>query len=361
MSLKRFWFPAGLCLFLVAITVGLARPVEVIPSEFHGAQQPQVAVSVKGDIYVVFGKETSIYVTCSTDGGAHFSPPGKVATVTKLALGMRRGPRIAVAGAAVVVTAVAQGNLLAWTSRDGGNSWSAAAKVNDAADSAREGLHSLAGSGNLLYATWLDLRVKGTQIWGASSTDGGATWSANRRIYQSPAGHVCECCHPTAAISPQGVVWVMWRNWLDGARDMYLAASRDGGKTFGAATKSGAGTWPLNACPMDGGTLAFMPDGQPVAVWRRGLSIFKVASEAAEQLLDERGTQPIIATGKDGVYAVWQKGTRLLLQIGNGPPRVLAQNAAFAAIASASPQHAPVVVWESAGHDAKTILAQVLK
>ena len=49
----------------------------------------------------------------------------------------------------------------------------------------------------------------------------------------------------------------MWRNSLDGARDMFVSESRDGGRTFSNARKLGSGTWPLKACPMDGGHLAF--------------------------------------------------------------------------------------------------------
>jgi hypothetical protein len=81
------------------------------------------------------------------------------------------------------------------------------------------------------------------------------TWSKNLMIYESPAGTICECCHPSAAIDSEGQVLVMWRNWLAGSRDMYLVRSRDG-LTFSKPEKLGSGTWKLNACPMDGGGLA---------------------------------------------------------------------------------------------------------
>ena len=54
----------------------------------------------------------------------------------------------------------------------------------------------------------------------------------------------------------QGRVAVMWRNWLNGSRDMFAALSSDGGKTFATAQKLGSGTWKLNGCPMDGGSIA---------------------------------------------------------------------------------------------------------
>ena len=59
---------------------------------------------------------------------------------------------------------------------------------------------------------------------------------------------------PVLAIDATGQIVVMWRNWLGGSRDMYLARSRDG-VTFSKPEKLGTGTWQINACPMDGGGL----------------------------------------------------------------------------------------------------------
>ncbi len=103
-------------------------------------------------------------------------------------------------------------------------------------------------------------------------TDGGRTWSKNIRIYASPDGTICQCCDPSLAIDQQGVIHVMWRNVLSGSRDFYLAESKDG-EHFGAARKVGEGTWKLDACPMDGGGMAF-DRGRIVTVWRRESEIF---------------------------------------------------------------------------------------
>ena len=100
------------------------------------------------------------------------------------------------------------------------------------------------------------------RVYGASSEDGGGTWSASRLVYASPSGAVCTCCHPSVAVDDDGGVSVMFRNALGGSRDMYVARSTDGGRTFPPAAKVGAGTWKLEACPMDGGALAV--DGRVV-------------------------------------------------------------------------------------------------
>jgi hypothetical protein len=81
---------------------------------------------------------------------------------------------------------------------------------------------------------------KGTTLFGARSRDGGKTWSKNVLIYESPEGTICQCCHPSVAIGAGREILVMWRNWLNGARDMYLARSKDG-VTFTKAEKLGVG------------------------------------------------------------------------------------------------------------------------
>lgn len=338
-------------------------PVEILPQELRGAVQPQVAVSAKGEVYVVFGRNGSFYCAASLDEGRTFKRPVLVGSLAKAALGMRRGPRIAATERGVVVSAIshADGNVVAWFSPDQGATWSAAARINSVTNAAREGLHAMAGdSKGTVHAAWLDLRNGKTELWGASSPDGGRTWGANHLIYKSPDGHICECCHPSLAVDGRGRLWVMWRNWLEGARDMYASMSEDGGRTFSPARKLGSGTWTLKGCPMDGGQFAFGADGGLLSVWRRDKAIV-AAGETGESVLSEQGLQPVVGVGGGTVFHLWQRGPRLMLKKGSAEPVALAESGAFAAIASASPAATPVVVWESARDGAKTIFAQRLQ
>jgi hypothetical protein len=240
-----------------------------------------------------------------------------------------------------VISAIGEsGDLLSWRSSDGGRTWTPGPHINDAAGSAREGLHAMAaGPGGFLFAAWLDLRAGRTRLVGARSTDGGRTWSANTEIYASPDGSICECCHPSAAIDSRGTVYVMWRNWLSGARDMYLSRSLDG-KTFSPAQKLGEGTWPLNACPMDGGGLAVSPE--VITVWRRDGAVFSSRPGFPETPLG-KGKDPAFAGG----YAVWSSGRALMVKSAGDPePRMLAAEGAYAALAGAGPVYA---AWESGG------------
>jgi hypothetical protein len=338
---------------------------------FDGAEQPQVAVSPAGKVYLVFGVHNTVYCTSSVDGGKSYGEPVKVGQVGALALGVRRGPRVAATDRAVVVTAVGgqtghgrDGDLLAWRSAEGGKTWKGPIRVNSVPGSAREGLHHTAAAPDgTVYCVWLDLRAGKMQVWGAASADGGASWHGEKLLYRSPEGSVCECCQPQVAYDARGTLLVMWRNHLGGARDMYLLRSPDHGKTLGRAVKLGRGTWPLDACPMDGGGLAGTAGGEVVTVWRRGREVFRCAPGASEVRLGE-GEQPWAAAGPGGVYLVWnaaRPGPVLALLPGGDGPRRLADSGSDPVVAAPVGGGGPVVAaWEDGPPSRKRIRASVL-
>ena len=341
--------------FIAAATTIAAAPVEIIPPELRGSVQPQVAVAPSGRIHVVFGKDNAVFHTTSLDGRA-FSAPVKIGELDKLALKMRRGPRVTATDKLVLITAIshADGNVHAWTSADAGKTWKEGAHLNTVAKSAREGLQALAGDGRgLVAAVWLDLRGKGTEPWCRISRDGGATWAEDVSIYQSPDGHICECCVPSVAISPTGEIAAMWRNWLGGSRDLTTATSRDG-RTFSPAQKLGTGTWKINACPMDGGSIAFTPAGKWLAVWRRELTVFASDATTPEKQLAANATQPLTAYAGKTPLLLWEANGALMLQRDTSTPTRFAENATAASIVS-GPDSA-VIAWETSVNGTKTIL-----
>jgi hypothetical protein len=183
-------------------------------------------------------------------------------------------------------------------------------------------------------------------LYGTVSKDGGATWSANRLIYDSPAGHICECCHPSAAVAPDGTLSAMWRNWLGGSRDMYLAVSRDGGGTF-QTSKLGHGTWPLNACPMDGGGLALDQNGAPLTVWRRADTVYVAAAGKPEVALGKGKDASIAVTGDGKMYAAWSQGPAIVAKLPDrNEPVTLATEGSYVHLAGDGPVYA---AWEAGG------------
>jgi photosystem II stability/assembly factor-like uncharacterized protein len=361
------------CLFVLATTsLVAAESVPVVTSDVVTyARQPQVAVDEMGVIYLAFGAGEAIYVCKSQDNGETYGLPVKVATLPKLALGMRRGPRVSATKHAIVVTAISHdsGDLVAWNSTDSGQTWSAPVVVNDSPKVAREGLHAMAlGKDGLLFCAWLDLRNDGTQIYGASSADGGRTWSENCCVYASPSGTVCECCHPSVAIDGAGTIYVMWRNVLEGDRDMFLAVSQDVGRTFGEAQKLGLDSWKLDACPMDGGCLAVSAQGQLSTVWRHENKIFRVdqrrQSKRMTQDLLGKGEQPWATATSAGVVVVWlsRRGGKLWLsKPTSSEAEILADDASDPVIAAPLTGGGPIVVaWETGTKPNTSIRAAIV-
>jgi hypothetical protein len=297
-------------------TLGLLLALKIVPATMDVAfKQPQVAST--GDMLgVTFGAGSDFYYSFSTNEGETFSRPVKVETKGKMSLGRHRGPRIAYQAGNVVISAIVgekgggqDGDVLVWRSNDNGKSWSKPSRANDVAGAAREGLHSMTSGNGWVVVTWLDLRDKGTRIYGSRSDDGGATWSKNFLVYESPDGSVCQCCHPTVVVGASGRLYVMWRNALSGNRDMYLATSEDGGRSWHPAKKIGNESWQLNACPMDGGGLALSGQSKPYAVFRKDKEIHYSTPGAIERMLGE-GKDPAIATGLgEALYVVWTSST----------------------------------------------------
>jgi len=311
-------------------------------------RQPQLAAA-NGGAVLVFGSGDSIWLARSIDNGQSFSAPSKVADLPKLALGRHRGPRVAVSGNVIIVSAIeAQKDLLAWRSSDGGRTWSKAAVINDRPTSAREGLHAMAADAEgHVAAVWLDDRsAPGKRLFGAFSNDAGATWSKNVMLYESPSGTICECCHPSLVSLGRGEFAVMWRNKIDGSRDFYVLRLRDG-KPVSPAVKQGVGTWKLEACPMDGGGIA-VRNGQTVTAWRREREIY-LAEEGKPEVKLGAGQDVAMAATTKGAYAVWTEGKAVQAFVpGSAGPERLSEDGGFPSVV-ALPGGGVLAAWEENG------------
>ncbi len=314
------------------------------------AKQPQLAAQ-GNSLALTYGLGDAVLFARSDDAGRTWSKPVTVWSGGHLALGMRRGPRVVFAKKSILVSATVDqdgkgGNLLAWRSTDGGATWSRATRINDVAISAREGLHAMAATGDVLFAAWLDDRSGAKELWGARSSDGGATWSANQRIYKAPAGPICQCCDPSVAMDSRGNVAIMFRNLIDGHRDMFVAQSSDGGKTFAPVRRLGEQSWKIDACPMDGGDLKLDAAGRPVAVWRRESDLYFSDDYTPEKHL-AAGKNAALAVTPAGVWLVFQdrSGIRVLTP-GRSQPRLLAPQGSFPSVTATSTGRV-IAAWES--------------
>lgn len=301
---------------LIFIAAAILAIAPVQPDQPN--RQPQLAAA-PGLTALVFGSQDSIWFSASHDNGKSFSQPVRVAQVPNLMLRRHRGPRVVIAKNTIVISAVegltapiynpytrkddGSGDLLVWRSTDGGKTWSKPVVINDVPTAAREGLHAMAaGRNGELAAAWLDLRQKGTRLYGAYSHDGGASWSKNVMLYESPGGTICQCCDPSITSTGKEQFQVMFRNVMDGDRDMYLA-SWDTASGIQKVKKLGTGSWKLNACPMDGGGVVEV-NGKTVSAWRREHTVYLNEAGEREIALGD-GKDVAIAPSSRGAYVAW--------------------------------------------------------
>ncbi len=241
------------------------------------AFRPGVAVDGRGWIYVVWGddEERYVYVSRSTDGGLSWSAPQRVhddpQAVRQMEPALAVGPEgtvyvawiqedqsgyndihlarqvsgegswqyvgvvnegapsccclnpdIAVDGKGTLhLIWVEMGDLYYRTSADGGESWSAAVKVNN--EPGEVGAAALAvAAGGRAYAVWEDGRAYEGGIYVAASDD----WSENVRVGPGRPVHSQERM-PDIALDAEGRAYVVWIASYGVSEAVYLSTSDD--------------------------------------------------------------------------------------------------------------------------------------
>lgn len=155
------------------------------------------------------------------------------------------------------------------------------------------------------------------ELYLSYSTDGGRTFSANRRV----ATEACPCCKTALAVAADGMLYAGWRQVLPGSfRHIAVAASTDGGMTFSQPVIVSDDHWVLQGCPVSGPSLSVeRASGSLKVVWYAAgegnapgvyfaESKDKGHSFSPRQLLSQetvRGT-PALAVSRDNVVAIWQ-------------------------------------------------------
>jgi hypothetical protein len=224
-------FTIIVCGALTSFSINSDKKLEPITAQ---GQMPFIVSNKVGELHLTYGISDSIMYSFSKDGGKSFSEPTMVYALPKLASSHTRGPQLAATSNGLLLTAcTSSGNIFSFIKSASGK-WQLTGRVNDKDTVAKENLMALSADGNNAYAIWLDLREGHNKIFGAFSSNGGKTWSKNIKVYESPNKTVCECCKPSVAVQGKNV-YVMFRNWLNGNRDLYLAKSSDGGRTFSKA------------------------------------------------------------------------------------------------------------------------------
>jgi hypothetical protein len=166
-----------------------------------------------------------------------------------------------------------KGNIRFARSLNGGKSFEPAVTVNTGVNGPAVGraFQSIVvdRQGRIVVA-WIDERNKtaadrGAEIWLAISTDGGKTFSRDRRA----VSNVCECCRTALAVDSLGKIYLSYRIVpATGAmnRDIAVARSEDGGLSFKTTLVSHDG-WDVNACPIAGASMTIDAADRIHVVW----------------------------------------------------------------------------------------------
>jgi hypothetical protein len=343
------------------------------------AAEPGVAVAPDGSVYVVWvehgaARAADVYLQKFSNEAqpagekVRINSPIGQATAWRgdaptMAIG--KDGAIYVGWTASVKTGKASGtDLYVSVSRDGGKTFAAPVKVNDDAEIASHGMHSLAvdGSGKI-YVAWLDERnVKkplqakneaaetpdanefeyikahhtptpeakqekeeaepNSEIFYSVSRDGGKTFAPNKKI----SSEVCPCCKTSLLTTADGKVYASWRQVLAGDfRHIAVASTVDGGENFSAPAIVSDDQWQINACPVSGAALAIAENGALRVVWftagkAGNPGLYTAESKdggktfGARVLIDESTLSgaPIFLTGDDGKAGiVWESNGKL--------------------------------------------------
>jgi hypothetical protein len=341
---------------------------------------------------------TDIYLATSDDGGARFGPPVRVNDVDADATANgEQPPRVAVHGPDVSVLWVSKRGATAVirsaSSSDGGKTFAAARTITPAGVTGARGWESATISdAGVVHAAWLDGRnaaqSHAQHAPGAAHHHGGgdmrqdifhATWhGTDAPVEGLVATNVCFCCK-TAIVTRGDDVFVAWRHLFDGGvRDIAIARSTDGGRTFSAPVRVSPDNWKIDACPDDGPALALAPDGRLHVVWptlvndsdKPRVGIFHAVSadggrtfSPRERVDGTRGTDPahprmIVDDSGEPVFA-WDELTagrrQVALRRGPEPVQVISTERAgsYPAIAAAGEQL--VVAWTDQSGERATI------
>ncbi len=210
-------------------------------------------------IYAVWDEGNVLAVTWSDNGGATWKKPF---------VNPQDSPSSSVLGTVIETAANGTVYVVWWDfsrsniyfdwSSDRGTTWHTDKRVNDRDGSASGGGWQLSipamnvdQNSGAIYVAWPDMRNGNLDIYMSGSTDGGLTWSANKRV-NDDSGSTTQYM-VDLAIDSHGTVHAAWEDKRSGAWNIYYSNSTDGGATWAANLRvssedtPGSRRWRLDA------------------------------------------------------------------------------------------------------------------
>jgi len=170
---------------------------------------------------------SGVRVYCSTDGGDTWVRREVVAVASN-------AQHLVLAAAGTTLhatwTQLADNNweIFYCRSSDGGTTWSLPSRLTySPADSWQP---ALAVEGGRVHVAWADDRSGTFQLWYRRSADGGLTWSVPVTLTASaPDGGAW---HPAFAAGADGRLWLTWEDYRNGNGEIYYLTSTNGGRSW---------------------------------------------------------------------------------------------------------------------------------
>jgi len=242
-----------------------------------------VAFDARGRLWRARVADGYVLVSRSTDSGASFSEPVRVnAEAERIAADGENRPKLAFGDKGEIFVSWTRsletpfaGDVRFSRSTDDGASFAPPVTVNDDHQPIGHRFDALTVDGRgAVWVLWLDKRDQaaaekaggeftGISLYSAQSTDGGASFSPNRRL----AAHTCECCGIALALDRDGVPVAAWRHVFGANVRDHQLMRLDERMT---PVRLSAEQWAVDACPHHGPALAIARDGTAHAAWFSG-------------------------------------------------------------------------------------------
>ncbi len=328
-----------------------ARPIVTTLRVPNEGFQPQIAVGKKGAVHMLYYKGEAafgnIFYVRSTNGGRTFSDPMRVNSQPKsaIAVGTIRGAHLALGkndrvhvawnGSGKAKPKGLPNPQLPENSPYRHSAPMLYARMNadgtgfESQRNLMTSTYALDGGGSVaadddgnVYVVWHANSTEGVTgeegraVWVATSRDDGKTFAAESRANREQTG-ACGCCGLRAAADEFGNVFVLYRSAMNTInRDMYVLVSNDKGESF-QATK--LDKWEIGQCVMSSATFHRMTDGM-LASWETEQQVKFARVDrllpvspprvVAPKVSNQTRKHPVLSTNSKGqVILVWTEGT----------------------------------------------------
>jgi len=111
-------------------------------------------------------------------------------------------------------------------SLDAGNTWSQDTRLTNDPNLSME--PSISGFGSNIHLVWLDTRDGNWEIYYKNSSNGGNSWSIDKRLTNNPSYSYSPCISVSSSN-----IYIVWVDERDGNAEIYYKKSNDGGNTWG--------------------------------------------------------------------------------------------------------------------------------